>query len=680
MRKRIVCLLLACCMAFGCLVGCNNKESESSSIPEGNKPINPETTGNRVVSADGVITSETNAYESLKEYETVIGEKLTLTEAPSLAKKVASGELPVLQERLPVNPLVLLPLSTNKTVGTYGGDLHIDNMIKLGTFDDPLDINMYAMLKGEAGYSENTYMACIDSMEINDGSTEYTFHIREGLRWSDGEPCTTDDVAFWWNDIIMNEECDIKVCALSTVEKVEIIDKQTFKMYFPAPYNLYDALTAPMAEMFAYPKHYCSQFHPDYAGKEAVQALVEKTGNANWSDLIRRKGLYGDTTVYKTGYPSLQAYMCTEESETQVIYERNPYYYAVDAKGQQLPYIDRIVIDLTVADAEVARLRVLNGDSDFYHCTGLDFMPAAREAAESTGKVSTALWASDRTNQTTVNLNQNTSNKDLLPLFRNKNFRFALSHAINRQEIIDLNYLGLLEPKQTSWSKRSKYYSEKANNAGLEYDPAKANELLDGLGLDKRDADGWRLLANGKRLELNMAYPINTQFNVKDGELIMEYFKAVGIYTTLKGFENGVFFKMRSNAEYDVAVAFQWGTNEGIYVGADDLGITREFGWWAPKWTRWYKTKGAEGEEPVPEILEALKYYDQYKVATSEEERAKCWEKITDLYAENLWTIGICEFSGFTVVYNSRLKNVPDTTRDYGHGDRGRVATWYFGE
>ena len=137
---------------------------------------------------------------------------------------------------------------------------------------------------------------------------------------------------------------------------------------------------------------------------------------------------------------------------------------------------------------------------------------------------------------------------------------------------------------------------------------------------------------------------------------------------------------MRNSCEYDVAVSYIWGTNEGDYSNLTDLGIPDGYGWWAPAWTDWFTSGGEKGTEPPAEIKEMLDLRAAFLAATSDEEAKSIMKQITDWQAETMYVLGLVESVGSTVVYNSDLKNIPDIPNVWERGDIGRIGLWYFSE
>src|SRR5512145_1912474 len=155
-------------------------------------------------------------------------------EAPMLADLVASGELPPIEQRIPLNPRVITPLDE---VGEYGG---VWRRAFKGLSDrwGPVKLNEEGAVQWDAPDPDTTNLVVnyISEWTQNDDATEYTFTLREGLKWSDGEPFTTEDVQFYYDNIYLTELMarpgPINVGNVGDVMTLEIIDDLTWKVTF----------------------------------------------------------------------------------------------------------------------------------------------------------------------------------------------------------------------------------------------------------------------------------------------------------------------------------------------------------------------------------------------------------------------------------------------------------------
>ncbi|GAH31514.1 unnamed protein product, partial [marine sediment metagenome] len=204
--------------------------------------------------------------------------------------------------------------------------------------------------------------------------------------------------------------------------------------------------------------------------------------------------------------PTLQPWMFKEFTFTYRVFERNPYYYAVDQAGNQLPYIDKIVS--TIVDTEVYQMKVIAGEADVAWCeTHFANYPLYKENEEE-GGYRTILMPGIKGSEVAYALNLNHPDPIMRKIFQDIRFRRALSLAINREEINDTVYFGFAVPRQATIIPTARYYKEEwgEKHPYARYDPDEANRLLDEMGLTERDKDGFRKRPDGKTALLIIEY------------------------------------------------------------------------------------------------------------------------------------------------------------------------------
>ncbi len=586
-------------------------------------------------------------------------------EAPKVAEMVSAGNLPAVAERLPKKPMVLEPI---ESVGKYGGTW---NTALKGTSDT-------AWLVRTIGYenlvrwrpdvknftAEEVIPNIADSVDMNDEGSEYTFHLREGMKWSDGKPFTADDIMFWYEDVFSNEELTPAVPSWLTAAgkpvTVQRVDDLTVVFRFAGPNGLFLSrlATPPGDAPTAFPRHYMQQFHKKY--NPQVEQQAKKAQMEGWTDLFASKVSPWENPEK----PTLNAWKLTKavgDATQQLTAERNPYYWKVDTEGNQLPYIDTISYRVT-DDVEVMVLQALNGEIDMMdrHINALANKPVFFDNQEKgnyhfTNEIPASM------NQMMFALNLTVRDKNKRQVFNDKNFRIGLSHAINRQEIIDAAYQSQGEPFQGAPRPESPFFNEQLAKQYTEYDVALANQFLDKVLPEKND-QGMRLGPDGKPFVFQVetaAAPTASQEGAAL-ELMQGYFKAVGIDMRVKPLERSLFYERKDSNQSD---ATTWSGDGG-------LDVILEPRWYFPfstesnfaiPWAIWFNNPKADGAiKPPAAAKKQMELYRQLMDAPSAEERADLMKQILQIAQEEFWVMGLAlPTEGYGIVKNN-FHNVPE--------------------
>jgi peptide/nickel transport system substrate-binding protein len=593
-------------------------------------------------------------------------------EAPALAERVAAGDLPPLEERLPSQPETV---SGPDGIGRYGGDLRFG-------LRGSSDHNHILRIVGPQGLVrwDPTYQEVVpnvaDSFEINADATEFTFHLRDGMKWSDGTPFTADDVLFNVNDLVLNEDyapTPTRYMAGGEPMTVEKLDDYTVKFTFAASYGDFLAeLASPLGQHpVLYAKHYCGQFHPDYA--EDIDAVVAENAAGDWRNLFQQK--CGDIEIPSrwgnTERPTLDPWVATEPytgGATRVVMERNPYFWQVDAEGNQLPYIDRLVAPIA-QDVESLILQVIAGDIDFglRHLDAPANRPVLAENREAGGYDFFEASSVGGSNMV-INLNLTSKNPALRELFNKKDFRVALSLGMNRPEIIETVLFGQGEPWQQGPFADHPNYHERISTQYLEFDPDQANALLDGLGLE-RGADGMRQMADGQPVRFTIdVIPTLQPEHVDMLEMISQEWAELGVQMDVNPIERTFFYERTSNSnDHDAAV---WGGQASWVPGEipqQIVPVHHDSRWGIP-WSQWYNTGGAQGEEPPASVKERMQLYDQAKATVDAEQRRALIQQIADIAADEFEVFSVSKAIPTYGIVKNDLRNVPKTM----------PSSWYY--
>lgn len=585
-------------------------------------------------------------------------------EAPALAELVAKGQLPPVAERLPKNPLVV---DVVDEIGTYGGVLR-------RAFTGPADANNYvrvvydSLVRFSSDGSE-IVPHLVESWEASDDFHSWTLHLREGARWSDGAPFNASAMTFWYVRVILNKDLTPSVPAWfanrdGTPAKLEAIDDNTVRITFDFPNTLFltemtfrDGGDRTLAAFL--PGHYLEQFHPDFVPAAELDAKVKAAGLSNWVDLFMTRAMPTENPAR----PTMAAWVPYNSTVSDQVFtlRRNPYYIGVDPAGNQLPYIDEVQFRY-FADVEALNFAAVAGELDFQarHIQMTNY-PVLMEASDRSN-YRVMLWPSFGGSDAAVWFNQEYEiDPELGSILANHDFRVALSHAVDRDEIREAAFLGLGEIRQNVPAPWHPYYpGDEYATKYTEYDPALANELLDGIGL-KRDANGNRLMPSGKplRIELSVVPAFGPWPDV--AQLIAADWAAVGVPTDIQIRERNAHFTMRDANELQVEIwnedttAFPFTGNPKIDPRSDPATI------FAVESRRWYNTAGAQGKEPAPGIARIVDIIEEAKTVGVERQIELAQElfrhAVDELYG--FGTVGLTPMVQGVVVVNDRLMNVP---------------------
>ncbi|MEM6943522.1 MAG: ABC transporter substrate-binding protein, partial [Pseudomonadota bacterium] len=317
----------------------------------------------------------------LAEFEAAAGCILAFSTNPEIealnAEIQGNGALPPLAERLPSEPLVVVPYDM---VGTYGGTFDaLSNNTEAGT-SDFLSIRHVNLVR----YSddlETIVPNVAKSWSWNEDFTELTMSLRAGHKWSDGAPFTSADVAFWLNNLALDPNIIEKprdyVLAGGEPIEIEIVDEQTFRLKLAAPKpGLLVHFATSYAQAFQ-PMHFLGQFHPAISddADAAAQALGFENGYeavnyyygaSDWTDtpspMLRDPARVASLPA--ATQPTLESHIYTADTTEGRKLVANPYFHQVDTTGQQLPYISR-QDELYKNDNEVRILALVNGEVDY---------------------------------------------------------------------------------------------------------------------------------------------------------------------------------------------------------------------------------------------------------------------------------------------------------------------------
>lgn len=627
---------------------------------------------------DNYMTWSLNDYEA--EADTVIE---SFNEAPELTELVEAGELPPIDERLPLREDVLV-VQPRRDIGSYGGQLtyHAMNPESFGN-------------TGWTAWDQNIMGASTDvteffpqiakTVELSEDLRTVTFTLRRDMKWSDGEPVTTEDVMFWYEDIMLNEELPSLPGDLAPNGEPVVIETptdNTVTLTFKEPYPVIMTL---LQNIFPFaPKHYLQQFHVDYNNK--VPELAREAGFETWADYFvdRYSGQTGDEQV-NPDLPVLKPWTLARIDQFgNKFYRRNPYYWKVDTAGNQLPYVNNQV-RLLLADAEVIKLNIQAGEID-YTSAGFGFdlpdLPVL-SAAEAEGDYTTLLWPQQTGASWKYSFNLTTNDPVLREIFNDVRFRQAMSLAIDRTEINETLFLGLGVPRQWGPPQSDVFFQDWMPDYYATYDVNEANRLLDEMGLEWDANRQFRLRPDGKRLTIILADAIEQS---QQDSLIKDYWEAVGVSVQINPTSREAFAQAALANELQASV--WWGTwNDELKLyqipiwfrppwGLDTTPIGGGLDWWL-----WFNSNGQEGQEPPTEYLEQMERIESFRQSErGSDAYLTVGQEIVDHTVEEMVNIGTTGEAPVVAIRSNRLENFPDQMLFSEHLKGGHSDQWFLNE
>jgi len=552
-------------------------------------------------------------------------------------------------------------LSSIPEIGKQGGDLR---MLVSRTRDTRL-LYVYGNAR-LVGYNLDLELEpdILADFTVEEGRI-FTFRLREGHRWSDGEPFTTEDFRFYWEDIANNEALSpvgppINLIVDDQPPVVDIIDELTVRYTWPLPNPLFLGELAAASPTFIYaPAHYLKQFHESYAEPGELERLVTEDNARDWAQLFQRRERMSQFD--NPDLPTLQPWRLTTPSPAErFVAERNEYFHRVDENGVQLPYIDRVILD--VVDSKLIPIKTGAGDTDL-QSRGLAFRDYTflQESAARSG-LEPRLWRQARGAHLALYPNLNAADPTWRTLFRDSRFREALAISIDREALSQYLFFGLATPANNTILPESPLYSEDIASACLGHDVDRANALLDELGLGQRDSSGTRLLPDGRPLELVVETAGEDSEQADVLELVGDDFAKLGFKIHTRPTEREV---LRNRIFSGEALMTIWyGLENGVPtpdMSPKDFVPVNQYDqpqW--PKWGQYFETRGEAGEAPdEPGPIRLLELYGEWRAAADRAGREAAWRDILELYAPQCYTIGLIANVLQPVAVRTTLRNVP---------------------
>ncbi|QDG78381.1 ABC transporter substrate-binding protein [Labrenzia sp. PHM005] len=579
---------------------------------------------------------------------------LELKEIPGL-----DPNLPPVAERVPSEPLVVDLEAKGRTIGKHGGSLNT----LIGRAKDVRLINVwgYARLMG---YNDKLELVpdLLESVEVEDGRI-FTLHTREGHKWSDGHPFGAEDFRYYFEDVVTNEKLTPSglppfLLADGKGPKFEVIDETSVRFTWDAPNPLFLPHLAKARPPFIYrPAHYLKQYHEKYGDPDFIASEAAKVKARSWAPLHGKKDeMYSARNV---DLPTLQPWVrSNDNSDLRFILERNPYYHRIDSTGQQLPYIDEVI--MTVADGKLIPAKTQAGESNL-QARNLSFSDiTVLKKGEKLNDYVTALWSNAKGSEMSILPNLTVKDPVWRKLMRDTRFRHALSIGIDRNLLNRVLFFGLGTPGNDTVLSMSPLYLPEYTRKWAEYDPEKANALLDEIGLTERNGKGIRLMPDGRPLEIIVETSGESETQSDALELIAENWKDIGVKLFAKPSQRD---NLRERAiTGDLVMSVWWGMDNGIPTADMDPEELAPVQSESLTWHAWgdhYETKGSGGEPmdwaPAKRLMEL---YEAWLVSKTPDERTAIWQEMLQIHADETIRIGLVSGVRQPVVVKG-VKNVP---------------------
>ncbi len=411
-----------------------------------------------------------------------------------------------------------------------------NNMVASETSTTDVTENLMAGLTDISPSTGRLVPALAKDWEISDDKKTYTFHLREGLKFSDGEPLTADDVVFTFNELVANEKIEADMRDLLTIDgelpEVTKIDKYTVQFKTP---TVFGPFIRTVGGVMIYPKH-------------KFEGVTAEEFNSAWGQEVAKEN---PEEIVGAGPFRVKEYV----PEQKLTLERNPYYFMRGPNGVQLPYIDEYTI-LKVEDTDAQALKFQSHETDVYGPAASKIpMLLKNEKKEGWNVMVKDGPRGAPAGTDFLSLNWDTEKEALAEVFREKKFRRAVSHAVDRPSIIENVFNGLAVTQDSPMSKLSPYYNEEAGEAfPEEYNLDKARSMLDELGLTDEDDDGVRELPNGDDLSFEIRTNKGAQQRVDIGNTIAADLREIGMDVTLNPIQFNSLVQQLMGGSYEAVI------------------------------------------------------------------------------------------------------------------------------
>ncbi|MBB3146249.1 peptide/nickel transport system substrate-binding protein [Phyllobacterium trifolii] len=578
-----------------------------------------------------------------------------------LAEQLRARSLPPLSQRLPKRPRIVRLKQMGRTPGQYGGTVRTI----IGSAKDIRFMTIYGYAR-LIGYDERlVFQPDILEGFQSENDTVFTFTLREGHKWSDGSPFTVDDFRYWWEDVLLNKDLtpgggSMVLRVDGNLPRFEVLDEWTIRYSWDKPNpDFLPNLAGPQPLVLVGPSAYLKQFHKDYQDQFRLSALMQEQRVKKWADLHIKM-----SRTYRPENPKLPTLdpwrNTTAPPAEQFIFERNPFFHRVDENGRQLPYIDRFV--LNVSSSSIIPAKTGAGESDL-QATGIDFADYTfLKDAEDRYPVKVDLWKMTRGSRVAILPNLNCGDDVWRGLFRDVRVRRALSLAIDRHEINMAVFYGLGVPSADTLLPESPLFKPEYANAWIDHDTERANALLDEAGLQNRDADGIRLLPDGRLAEITIETPGESSVDTDVLELVTDHWRKIGIALFIRTSQRDIFRSRAMGGR--IMMSIWYGMDNGVATADMNPGqlaptMDDQLQW--PLWGMHYLSHGSQGKAAdLPEAIALTELLGRWQRSAHMAERTEIWQQMLAIYTQQVFSIGLVNGTLQPIVRTSRLQNVPE--------------------
>jgi peptide/nickel transport system substrate-binding protein len=575
-------------------------------------------------------------------------------DAPFFADQVKDKKLPPLAERIPKAPIVV------DAAGQYGGDI-------VTLVPRPRDIRYISTFTYTrlVGYDRNLQLQpdLLEKLE-NEDDRVFTFTLRPGHRWSDGSPFTTEDFRYYWEDVAQNADLSPAgppefMMVDGKPPRFEILDERTLRFTWDKPNPRFLPQLAGALDPGIYrASAYLKQFHAKYADKAALDEKAKQQKLKSWAALHNRLDDMKEQT--NPALPTLMPWrVVTAAPANRFIFERNPYYHRIDRQRQQLPYVDRLIMDVSASGLFAAKANA--GELDLlFRGLSMSDIPVLKEGEKAKG-YTTLLWPYARGTELALYPNLNTVDPVWRQLNRDIRFRRALSLGIDRKTLNNALLFGLGTEGNNTIVAESPLFSQELRTTNADYNPGEASRLLDEIGLTKRNGAGIRLLPDGRELEIIVETDGESSLVVDGLTLIGEFWREIGVRLFVKPQDRTV-LRNRSYAGLTVMVAAPGLDNAipTVIMPPTELAPMRQDNYTWPKWGQFVETKGKNGEQvDIPEAQRLLDLYTTWMNTGNRDVQRDAWNEMLRNHAENQWSIGTISGALQPIVMRNGLQGLP---------------------